>query len=340
MTFSIIIPVYNASAYIKRCLDSVVNQDFPKDEYEIIVIDDCSTEDTANVIERYISDCQQITPPICNIRLIRHLENKRQGGARNTGLKAAKGDWIFFLDSDDFWLSDKVLSSFSKFTALAPECDMIESSSHADVYDLSEIDRHLCGSSVSEVTSYHPYDYYRAGLYEGYIWIGCYKRSHIENNSFRENVFFEDGDWKHSVILGSSRIGMVDYPFYGYFNNMTSTIRQPKIEVFYANVDSNVMIYHMSERSEIPADVRRIFRVQLLNNLFSYIKISKEYSVIQSYKVFRYLAETPLINSSNFIMNIKQRALLTAMHHTPMLLVSSVKVAVLLRRQIRKLIKR
>lgn len=63
MTFSIIIPVYNASAYIKRCLDSVVNQDFPKDEYEIIVIDDCSTEDTANVIERYVSDCQQITPP-------------------------------------------------------------------------------------------------------------------------------------------------------------------------------------------------------------------------------------------------------------------------------------
>ncbi len=63
MTFSIIIPAYNASTYILRCLDSVVNQDFPKDEYEIIVIDDCSADETASVIEKYIADNQQITPP-------------------------------------------------------------------------------------------------------------------------------------------------------------------------------------------------------------------------------------------------------------------------------------
>ncbi len=268
------------------------------------------------------------------------MENKRQGGARNTGLKAAKGDWIFFLDSDDFWLSDKVLTSFAKFIELNPECDMIESTSHADVYELSEIGRHLCGKAEEEVAYHTPYDYYRAGLYEGYIWKGCYRKGYIEKYQFRENVFFEDGDWKHSVILGSSRIGVIDYPFYGYFNNMKSTIRQPKIEVFYANVDSNVLIYQMSNRLDMPEDVKAIFRVQLLGNLFSYIKISKEYPVLQSLKVFKYLAATPLISSSNFMMNTKQRILLQAMHYTPLLLISSVKAAVLLRRQIRKIIKR
>lgn len=85
MTFSIIIPVYNASAYIKRCLDSVVNQDFPKDEYEIIVIDDCSTEDTANVIERYISDCQQITPPHMQYPLNQALGKQTSGRREKHG---------------------------------------------------------------------------------------------------------------------------------------------------------------------------------------------------------------------------------------------------------------
>ena len=96
---SVIVPVYNTKRYLKRCLDSVCSQTEPN--IEIIVIDDASPDDSWQLIQEYSQRDSRIVA-------IRHKKNKHLGGARNTGIDAAKGHWILFLDSDDYIDCDTV----------------------------------------------------------------------------------------------------------------------------------------------------------------------------------------------------------------------------------------
>lgn len=98
---SYILPCYNVSKYISRCIDSILAQDLQVGEYEIICVNDCSTD---NIID-IISDYQKLYP---NIKLINHSKNLTAGGARNTGIDAAQGKYIWFVDPDDAICPDSV----------------------------------------------------------------------------------------------------------------------------------------------------------------------------------------------------------------------------------------
>lgn len=101
--FSIIIPVYNGEQYIKNCLDSIYRQGLGDDVFEVICVNDCSTDNTAQVISEYGKFHQ-------NLRLINHETNRRQGGARNTAVKVAKGKYILIIRKrfDIIQLSDSL----------------------------------------------------------------------------------------------------------------------------------------------------------------------------------------------------------------------------------------
>ena len=89
---SVIVPVYNTEAYIGKCLESIIQQ--TQKELEIVVVDDGSTDGSMQIVERY----HQLFD---NVRIIKQ-KNLGQGAARNVGVKAATGHYIYFLDSDDF----------------------------------------------------------------------------------------------------------------------------------------------------------------------------------------------------------------------------------------------
>jgi len=115
MFLSIIVPVYNAAAYLEECLSSLLNQDLPETDYEILCVNDGSTDESPRILERY----QQAHPNICVI----HKENGGVTTARNTGLSAARGEYIWFVDSDDF-VKENVLGSFRNIIAAQP-CDRL-----------------------------------------------------------------------------------------------------------------------------------------------------------------------------------------------------------------------
>lgn len=94
LKLSFILPCYNVAPYIGRCIESIEHQDIPKEEYEVICVDDCSKDNTADVIREY----QKQYP---NIRLICHEVNKNAGGARNSALEVAKGEYVWCVDPDD-----------------------------------------------------------------------------------------------------------------------------------------------------------------------------------------------------------------------------------------------
>ncbi len=101
MKFSIIIPNYNKEIYIKECLDSITNQTLDKSKYEVIFVDDGSTDNSLEIASKY------------DIKIL-HSNRLRSGGARNLGISASKGEYLIFIDSDDYLSNNTVLEKLDK----------------------------------------------------------------------------------------------------------------------------------------------------------------------------------------------------------------------------------
>lgn len=101
MLLSIVIPVYNVEEYIERCVKSCIEQDVPLSDYEIIIVDDGTPDHSMNVVESFLNNYTNI--------IVIHRNNGGLSAARNTGIDNAHGDYIMFLDSDD-WIAEKCLA--------------------------------------------------------------------------------------------------------------------------------------------------------------------------------------------------------------------------------------
>lgn len=117
MKISIIVPVYNVEQYIKECFDSIAAQTY-KGEIECIFVDDCGQDDSVAILEKLIAEYHG---PM-QFRIVHHEHNKGLSGARNTGIRHAQGDYLYFIDSDDSIISDCI----EKLTTLAEKYPGVE----------------------------------------------------------------------------------------------------------------------------------------------------------------------------------------------------------------------
>ena len=124
-TVSIIIPVYNVAPYIRRCLDSVCQQTYQS--IECILVDDCSTDSSMAIVDEYLAAYQG------DIRFIvlHHQHNSGQSTARNTGMNAASGKYVFFLDSDDA-LTPDCMMTLLELSNKYQEADLVQGNTVAD----------------------------------------------------------------------------------------------------------------------------------------------------------------------------------------------------------------
>ena len=111
---SIIIPVYNRAATLPRCIASVLAQTIA--DWELIAVDDCSSDESIQVIESFGDP---------RIRVLRHEQNRGAGPARNTGMLAAQGTYIAFLDSDDEWLPAKLERQIAALEKTGRDCAFV-----------------------------------------------------------------------------------------------------------------------------------------------------------------------------------------------------------------------
>ena len=115
MRFSLIITAYNVEDYIEECLRSVLKQTY-SDSYEVIIVDDASTDDTGRILDRFCSDPR--------LRVFHLPENRGNSYGRNLGLTKARGDWIAFIDGDDY-IKVNYLETISKTIDSFPSIDMV-----------------------------------------------------------------------------------------------------------------------------------------------------------------------------------------------------------------------
>ena len=222
-SLSVIIPAYNASGTIQRCLDSIFRLPLAEEDLEVIVIDDCSTDDTASSVEGYGAEHS-------NLFLIRQTSNHRQGAARNKGIDIAHGDYIAFVDSDDTISTEGIMNALHAVKE-----------SHADVcyydfeYQTSDGNWHVLvvpenirGSIIS--SEQYLEDYYTT-LFNGSPRT-LYKAAFLKGTGVRfvEDVQWEDCDWTVKVYSRSEMIQFVDGIGYRYHFNGNSTCKQRSVK--------------------------------------------------------------------------------------------------------------
>lgn len=107
MKFSIVVAAYNVAEYIEECVDSLADQNFPNSQYEVLIVDDGSTDGRTSKL------CDELSSKYEVVRTI-HQENGGLSSARNTGIKESKGDYLLFVDGDDFWSNPEFLNTLSE----------------------------------------------------------------------------------------------------------------------------------------------------------------------------------------------------------------------------------
>lgn len=240
MKISYIIPTYNSSATILKCLDSIYNVAIKECDFEVIIIDDCSIDNTVSIVHEYALSKRNMTLLCQNI-------NKRQGAARNRGLSVAKGDYITFVDSDDVILSgiqDAINRAENTHVDLV-YCSCLHEISR-DKENLKEIDMPE-GTIVNGVKFCEQYQH--EGVF-WYPWGILYKRSWLVslNCPFVEGRQHEDRDWLAYVMCNANTITYSKTPMYRYVFNPKSTCHLPQYSTIFDHVASGIRHVNLSKQ--------------------------------------------------------------------------------------------
>lgn len=212
---SVIVPVYNAASYLERCFDSLRNQHYSN--IEILFVDDCSTDNSAEI-------CDRLCSKDVRFRLIRHTVNQGQGCARMTGIGEAKGEYIGFVDSDDYVEPDFCMVLYE--TLLKTQADIaccnvyyvFEIGKKQPVFPVSE--ETLCLSARDALMRLHK----KNGI--GYSLCDKLFRKDILAKYPMKTELFEDQAVLYKYLSVATRIGLCLKPLYNYIQRDGSTMHR------------------------------------------------------------------------------------------------------------------
>lgn len=265
---SILIPVLNSEKYLEECLDSVVNQS--NKNIEIVLVDSGSSDRSIEIINKYIKEDERI-----------NLFNTNKTGvsaARNLALEKAKGEYILFVDSDDF-LSDK--DALNKIMNNLEGNDVIR-------YENNYLsDNKITSNNILESLK----DNYKTGLeflndvlnknneYKWYLWQYVFKKDLWDDIKFPEDKIFEDTFTIYRSLLKANNVKVLKDTIYTYRNNTSGVSRKINYKI------CEDLIYVIKESSKYVSSlsIREETKQLLLNNFsFNYISIVNALSIVDS----------------------------------------------------------
>lgn len=271
MKLSIIVPVYNMSAGGKLdfCMQSLVNQTI--EDYEIIAVDDKSTDDSLAVLQGW----QKRYPR--KIKVIASPENRRQGGAKNLGLAQASGTWIGFIDSDDWTTPDmyeKLLKKAEETGADIVGCD------YTIVQEQTMTQGNYVRNNSSEQTGVTDTQKRKKMILEpGSMVIKIYHRDIFFQNDIRfpEHIFYEDNAIGPITMLYAKQFERVEEALYYYYQYTSSTVhtisearchdRMQALEIFMEACKKRGFYEEYKDEADY-----KFFELYYKNTLFSYMQ--------------------------------------------------------------------
>lgn len=246
MKVSVIVPVYNVENYLEKCLDSLVKQTLK--DIEIIVVNDGSPDDSQKIIDKYVEKYDNVVG-----------YKKKNGGlsdARNYGLKYANGDYISFVDSDDYidsTMLEKMYLKAKKEKLDIVVCDNIE------VYD----DKFILKKSNFN---------YSKDVIKNYIIstpMACcrlYRKSIFDVVKFETGIYYEDLNLNPSLVKNTNKIGFLNEGLYYYVQRNNSIMNQTKfndklLDIFKVLANNKKLLF-----DKYPEEVEYLYITHLLRS--------------------------------------------------------------------------
>lgn len=260
MQVSVIVPVYKVEKYIKRCLNSIVNQTYR--DLEIILVDDGSPDNCGKICDEYAKQDSRIK--------VLHQENGGQSKARNEAMKIAKGDYFCFVDSDDYIATNMIERLVSLAQHNQADISMIDytffSGEQADVAKQNE-DKCLIFTNVELIKNMHtvPGELYVV------MWGKLFKRELFEGITFPEGRICEDLAILYKLYDQSNKaVYSAEVLYYYYRNNVDSSTFQIK-DKFYTDV-FNALDEEITYMEHAHADLVEYPRKTYLYWIFDYYR--------------------------------------------------------------------
>lgn len=210
---SVIVPVYNTVKYLDRCMKSILNQNYSN--LEILLVDDGSTDGSAERCDFYAAEDSRV----CVI----HKENGGQSSARNAGLDLCRGEYISFVDSDD-WIEPEMYSTLvnqlilcDAGLAICGRYDAYENNNHKTIgkilgknglFDAYQLIPYMINSELSDFS----------------VCDKLHRRDLWNNIRFPEGTIYEDLAVMYKVVLAAKSVVLCDVPFYVYYHRTGSTV--------------------------------------------------------------------------------------------------------------------
>lgn len=270
MKLSIIVPVYNMAAdgKLEYCLNSLVNQTI--DDYEIIAVDDCSTDNSFAVLKEYEARYPE------KLRAIHSDVNKHQGGAKNIGLKLASGEWIGFIDSDD-WITpdmyERLIRRAEETGADLAGCDYSLTGEHS-----MKIGRIVHNNKPSQSGILDKEKRKSLILDGGSLVVKIFRRSMIIEHAlwFPEDIFYEDNALGNSYLLLAEHFEYIEEPLYYYYQHDTSTVHTISPKRCEDRMEAGRLMLQEAQRHHYMEDYRQELEYSFtllfyINTLFTYM---------------------------------------------------------------------
>lgn len=273
---SVIVAIYNVEKYLERCLESLINQRLR--ELEIILIDDGSTDDSPEICDKYAEKDNRI--------IVVHKKNQGLGMARNSGLELAKGEYVVFVDSDDFIEKNAYWEMYEAISSENAEMLITNYYEYDTKNDTIKELRTIHNSKIAmdeqvkkiacQMVGANPLDREADDIGMS-VWKNMYSRKFIEENHIRfcseREYVSEDAIFQLMIIPKMKKILLSTNCYYYYCNNerqsLSSTFRESKFEEYKKLYKKE---YELLQKEEIINNGKYYIATTFLGNIRSYIK--------------------------------------------------------------------
>lgn len=217
IAISLVIPIYNVEKYLADCLSSCINQTLPN--IEIICVNDCTPDNSRAIAEDFAHRDSRI-------KIVDHAQNKGLGAARNTGISHAQGEYVWFVDSDDYIAENacQLLYDTARLHQVDILCfDAIAVNESKYIYEVCEAfinwPKNVTISMQKEWKKLK-------GNFTPVAWLYITKLEHLKHFKFRENCFWEDNDFTPALFASCKTIRCIPFTAYYYRLSSNSIMRE------------------------------------------------------------------------------------------------------------------
>lgn len=297
MILSIVVPVYNVEDYLSKCLDSILNQDIDKDDYEIIVVNDGSTDGSGEIAEEYAERYSNIT--------LINQENQGLSGARISGIKVARGKYIQFVDSDDYLEPNVEKSLVEKME-----------SGNLDILRFNYQNVNEKGEVFDPNKASKLYVDYRDEVCDGITFLNerqgpaCYAVQFMLKTElvksiplFMEGIYFEDVEWTPRILTAANRVTSESRIIYNYLVRQGSITKAKTLEKKRKVIDDKIFLIDLMKSQMADKADKRWYEGMIAGTVISLLGAIVADLYVERRKYIKKLKELAVFPLSDYHLN-------------------------------------